>query len=93
MTAAATGRLEATEALMAVQDAVAVVLGADRSTLSRPARLVEDLGADSLALVEIAEILEERLAPRARPGFAIDDDDLASMGSLGEFADYLAARA
>lgn len=80
------------EVLDVIRSAVVTVLEVDPASLGRDTRFVEDLGADSLALVEVVEIVEETLAPRARAGFRIDDEDLAGLGTIGDAADYALAR-
>jgi acyl carrier protein len=50
-----------------------------------------DLGADSLALIELVEALEEHLATSAA-GFHIDDEDLESLTSVRDAVDYVAAK-
>lgn len=42
------------------------------------ARFADDLGADSLDLVELVEALEEEF------GVRIDDEELADIGTVGE---------
>ena len=80
------------EVLAVVQAAIATVLERDPTTVDRGTRFKEDLEADSLALVEIVEIVEEELAPRARPGFHIEDEDLDGLTTVGEAVDYAVAR-
>ena len=80
------------EVLAVVQAAIATVLEVDPSTVTRQTRLREDLRADSLALVEIVEIVEEELAPRARAGFHIEDEDLDALTTVGEAVDHAVAR-
>ena len=80
------------EVLAVVQSAVATVLERDPESVGRDTRFREDLAADSLALVEIVEIVEETLAPLARAGFHIDDEDLDGLGTVGEAVDYALAR-
>jgi acyl carrier protein len=80
------------EVLDVVRMAVARVLEIDPSTVSRATSFAADLHADSLALVEVVEILEEELAPRARAGFRIDDDDIEDMATVGDAVDYVLAR-
>jgi len=80
------------EVLAVVQRAVAVVLELEPTTVTRETRFKEDLKADSLALVEIVEIVEETLAPQARPGFHIDDEDLDALTTVGAAVDYAFAR-
>jgi acyl carrier protein len=71
-------------ALAALRDAVRVVLETD-VVLTRETRFADDLGADSLARVEIAEVLE--LA-----GWVLADEDLDDLVSVGLTVDYLVAR-
>jgi acyl carrier protein len=80
------------EVLAVVQAAVAIVLERDPASVTRETRFKEDLEADSLALVEIVEIVEEELAPRAQPGFHIEDEDLDALTTVGEAVDYALAR-
>ena len=84
--------MTADEVLAVVQAAIATVLERDPSTVDRDTRFKEDLEADSLALVEIVEIVEEELAPQARPGFHIEDEDLDALTTVGEAVDYAVAR-
>jgi acyl carrier protein len=80
------------QVLAVVQAAIATVLERDPSTVGRETRFKDDLQADSLALVEIVEIVEEELAPRARPGFHIEDEDLDALATVGDAVDYAVAR-
>ena len=50
-----------------------------------------DLGADSLALIELVEALEENLATYSK-GFHIDDEDLEGLASVRDAVDYVAAK-
>ena len=84
--------MTAEEVLAVVRGAVATVLERDPQSVGRDTRFREDLAADSLALVEIVEIVEETLAPLARAGFHIDDEDLDGLGTVGEAVDYALAR-
>ncbi len=84
--------MTADEVLAVVQQAVATVLERDPASVSRETRFREDLEADSLALVEIVEIVEETLAPRARADFHIEDEDLDGLATVGEAVDYAVAR-
>jgi acyl carrier protein len=76
------------EILGVVRDAVVTVMEVDPATVTRDTRLVEDLRCDSLALVEIAEIVEERIGG----GFAIEDAALDDIATVGEAVDYATAR-
>jgi acyl carrier protein len=81
--------LGTTDVLDVVRAAVVTVLEVDPAAVNRSTRFREDLRADSLALVEIVEIVEEVLAPRARPGFHLDDDDLDALITVGEAVDLI----
>lgn len=50
------------------------------------ARFADDLGADSLDLVELIEALEEEF------GVRIDDTELGDIGTVGEAYDLLTAK-
>ena len=80
------------EVLEVVRAAVVTVLEVDPGSVVRETRFTEDLRADSLALVEIVEIVEEQLAVHAGAGFRIDDDDLDGLVTVGDAVDYALAR-
>ena len=80
------------EVLAVVRDAVVTVLEVDPAGVAETTHLRDDLQADSLALVEIVEIVEEALAPRAPAGFHIDDEDLDGLTTVGEAVDHAVAR-
>jgi len=50
-----------------------------------------DLGADSLALIELVEALEEQLSTNVA-GFHIDDEDLEGLTSVRDAVDYVAIK-
>jgi acyl carrier protein len=75
------------DVLVVVRSAVATVLELDAASVTRATRFREDLDADSLALVEIVEIVEEELAPRVPAGFHIDDEELDGLQTVGEAVD------
>jgi acyl carrier protein len=50
-----------------------------------------DLGADSLALIELVEAIEEALSAHAS-GFHIDDEDLENLASVRDAVDYVTAK-
>lgn len=72
----------------AVTAAVALVLDLSPASVDREQELT---GADSIDLVEIAEVVEAWLRPRF-PRFAIDDDVLAEVRNAGELADHAVRR-
>ena len=50
---------------------------------------ITDLGADSLALIELVEALEEALS-KYSAGFHIDDEDLEGLLSVRDAVNYVA---
>src|SRR3954447_15199743 len=74
-----------------VRDAVATVLERDPSSVTWDSQFAE-LRADSLALVEVAEIVEEQLAPYAAEEFRIPDDELEQLRTVGEAVTLALAR-
>ena len=66
-----------------VRNSIAESLGGDVEQVTLEAALVDDLGADSLASVELAMALEEAT------GVSIDDDSLAQMKVVGDIMNYL----
>ncbi len=75
-----------------VRAAIARVLELDPATITAATSLRADLGADSLALVEVAEIVEEQLRATVAGEFRIDDEDLERLETVGEAVDYVLAR-
>ncbi len=86
------GAPDAREVLALVQQACATVLEVDPGTVTPATHFVDDLRADSLALVEIVEIVEEALAPRAPAGFHLEDEELDGLTTVGEAVDLAVAR-
>jgi acyl carrier protein len=71
-----------------VRQAVVTVLSVPAQTLQKSTRLVDDLGADSLALVEIVEVSEEQLRARG-VSLWVDDDTLSQLTVLGDLVSAL----
>jgi acyl carrier protein len=74
-----------------VRDRLADILEVEPSTISEGASFADDLDADSLALIELVEALEEELADRVE-GFRIEDDDLEDLKSVRDAVDYVHGR-
>jgi acyl carrier protein len=74
-----------------VRDRLADILEIDPATISEGQSFVDDLGADSLALIELVEALEEELSERT-VGFRIEDEDLEDLKSVRDAVDYVYAR-
>lgn len=68
-----------------VREVIADTLGCDLEKVTMEATLAEDLGADSLASVELVMALEEAV------GVSIDDEALPNMKTVGDIMAYLTA--
>lgn len=68
-----------------VRAVIADTLGCDLEKVTMEATLAEDLGADSLASVELVMALEEAV------GVSIDDEALPNMKTVGDIMAYLTA--
>ena len=66
-----------------VRDVIVETLGCDAEQVTLEATLAEDLGADSLASVELVMALEEAT------GISIDDADVANLQTVGDIMTYL----
>lgn len=71
-----------------VRDRLADILEIDPGTISEGDAFADDLNADSLALIELVEELEEELSERAE-GFRIEDEDLEDLKSVRDAVDYV----
>ena len=74
-----------------VRDQLADILEIEPSVITEASSFVEDLDADSLALIELVEGLEEELSERS-VGFRIEDDDLQDLKTVRDAIDYVMAR-
>jgi acyl carrier protein len=77
------------ELLTTARDAVALVCGVDLAQVDESTDL-DALGADSLARVGIADVIEAELA-RAGVTVQIDDATLAKVATVGELAEFVSA--
>jgi acyl carrier protein len=80
------------EILSTVRDRLADILEIDPSGIAEGQSFVDDLEADSLALIELVEALEEAFADRIAD-FRVEDDDLEDLKTVRDAVDYVAARA
>ena len=74
-----------------IRERLAEILEVDPARITESSSFTDDLDADSLALIELVEALEEELA-RQRPGFRIDDDDLEGLKTVGDTVGYVGER-
>ena len=74
-----------------VRDRLADILEVDPSTINEGDSFADDLDADSLALIELVEALEEDLGERS-VGFRIEDEDLVDLKTVRDAVDYVYER-
>ena len=74
-----------------VRGCLADILEIDPANVTEGASFGDDLGADSLALIELVEALEEELGERS-VGFRIDDEDLEDLKTVRDAVDYVVAK-
>lgn len=70
-----------------IKEILAKQLRIDMDTIADDSNIVEDLGADSLDVVEMLMSIEDNL------GIIISDDDAAKLKTVRDVADYLEANA
>ena len=83
--------LERDEIFEIVRDRLADILEIEPSTITEGQSFVDDLDADSLALIELVEALEEQLGDRI-PEFRIEDEDLEDLKTVRDAVDYVHER-
>lgn len=70
-----------------VNTIVAEKLGVDRAEVTPDAVFIDDLGADSLDLVELIMAMEEEF------GFEIADEEAEKLRTVGDVINFIKARA
>ena len=76
------------EVLTLVKDRLAEILEVEPSAINEGDAFADDLDADSLALIELVEAIEEELAERS-VGFRIEDEDLEDLRTVRDAVDYV----
>jgi acyl carrier protein len=74
------------DVLDTVRDIAVEVLGVEPDAVTEEASLKDDLGADSLDLVEVVMALEERL------DITIPEDELEGIKTVGQAVDSVTAK-
>jgi acyl carrier protein len=74
-----------------VRDLLADILEIDPDTIAESQSFVDDLAADSLALIELVESLEKELADRT-VALKIKDEDLEDLKTVRDAVDYVNTR-
>jgi len=85
------GPLDRRQVFELIQEQLADILEIEPSAISESSSFAEDLDADSLALIELVEALEEELGERT-VGFHIDDEDLEDLKTVRDAVDYVVAK-
>lgn len=85
------GPIDRQEILALVRDRLADILEIEPSSINEGDSFADDLDADSLALIELVEALEEELGERT-VGFRIEDEDLEDLKTVRDAVDYVHAR-
>ncbi|WP_419946887.1 phosphopantetheine-binding protein [Candidatus Poriferisodalis sp.] len=82
---------ERSEVFDLICNQLADILELETSQVAESSSFVDDLGADSLALIELVEALEEELSDRT-VGFRIEDEDLEDLKTVRDAIDYVMER-
>ena len=69
-----------------LHDLVAQQLGVEQNEISSEARILDDLGADSLDVVELVMSLEEAF------DIVVPDEDVETLQTIGDVENYLSGR-
>jgi acyl carrier protein len=75
-----------------IRDRLADILEIEPSSIQEGQSFADDLQADSLALIELVEALEEEVGERT-VGFRIEDEDLEDLKTVRDAVDYVFQRA
>ena len=79
------------EVFKLIQDSLAEILEIEPGKITEGASFADDLDADSLALIELVEAIEEAMSDQVE-GFRIEDDDLEDLKTVRDAVDYVCAR-
>jgi len=85
------GPMDRQQVFELIRDRLADILEIEPSAITEGASFSDDLEADSLALIELVEALEEELSERT-VGFRIDDEDLEDLKTVRDAVDYVVGR-
>jgi acyl carrier protein len=85
------GPMRRDEVVALIRDRLSDILEVEPDTINEGDSFADDLEADSLALIELVEALEEELGERS-VGFRIEDEDLEDLKTVRDAVDYVVAR-
>ena len=83
--------MDRAEVLALIRDRLADILEIEPDSIKEGDSFVDDLDADSLALIELVEALEEEIGERT-VGFRIEDEDLEDLKTVRDAVDYVVSR-
>lgn len=81
-------QVDRTSVLHVVTSQLAEILEIDSATISENQTFADDLGADSIALIELVDSLEQEFS-KTLPDFQFDDDDLVNLRTVADAVDYI----
>lgn len=84
--------MDRSEIVTLVRERLAEILEIEPGDINEGDSFSDDLEADSLALIELVEAIEEELSERT-VGFRIDDEDLEDLRTVRDAVDYIDRRA
>jgi acyl carrier protein len=84
-------KMDRDEVLTLIRDRLADILEIEPDTIKEGDSFVDDLDADSLALIELVEAIEEEIGERT-VGFRIEDEDLEDLKTVRDAVDYVVSR-
>jgi len=84
--------MDRSEIVTLVRERLAEILEIEPGEINEGDSFSDDLEADSLALIELVEAIEEELSERT-VGFRIDDEDLEDLRTVRDAVDYIDRRA
>jgi acyl carrier protein len=85
------GPMDRQQVFELIRDRLSDILEIDPSEIAEGKSFVDDLQADSLALIELVEAIEEEVGERT-VGFRIEDEDLEDLKTVRDAVDYVCAR-
>ena len=80
--------IERNEILATVCRHLAEILEISASEISESQTLADDLGADSIALIELVDSLEQEFSDII-PNFQFEDDDLSGLLTVSDAVNYI----
>jgi acyl carrier protein len=80
--------IERSEVLATVCTHLAEILEINSSDISETQLLADDLGADSIALIELVDALEQVFSDII-PNFQFEDDDLSGLRTVADAVNYI----